>query len=153
MPAGDRSAADYRILATGTNASQNERLIARADDPAGLSALWDRVARTRVPPPEPPEVDFAEEILVVIFAGQRPSGGYSLEVDGACRGATGADAAANDRAGAGAAAADAALHVCYTLYEPREGAMVTMALTSPYLFLAVKRPVDEIVAHRRTATR
>jgi hypothetical protein len=148
--AADAAAADYRVLAAGTNAAVQQELVARADTAAGLAALWDRIARTRVPRPDPPEVDFQTEVVVAVFIGERPSGGYSVEIDGLCR--RPGDAA---RAGAppGETGGGSPLHLCYTELEPPDDAMVTMALTSPYVLMAVERPVGQVVIHRRTATR
>jgi hypothetical protein len=149
-PAADAAAADYRVLAAGANAAVQQELVARADTAAGLAALWDRIARTRVPRPDPPEVDFQTEVVVAVFIGERPSGGYSVEIDGLCR--RPGDAA---RAGAppGETGGGSPLHLCYTELEPPDDAMVTMALTSPYVLIAVERPVGQVVIHRRTATR
>lgn len=144
------AADDYRILASGTNADVRQELVARAETAAGLAALWDRVARTRVPRPDPPEVDFETEVAIAVFSGERPSGGYGVEIDGLCRRS---GDAGRGSAGRGDTGGGSPLHLCYTELEPPDDAILTMALTSPYLIIAVERPVGEVVIHRRTATR
>ncbi|MFO7781203.1 MAG: protease complex subunit PrcB family protein [Spirochaetia bacterium] len=126
----------FSVLASGANAAQQERLAATATSQGELEKLWSRVARTRIPQPEPPEVRFDSQTAVAIFMGQRPSGGYSIEVDAACR-----------------VDASGTVNLCYTAYEPPEDAIVTMALTSPYAFVIIDEPAADVVVHRRNATR
>ena len=123
-------------LASGANAAQQDRFAARVASQEQLEELWTRVASTRVPQPEPPEVAFESHTVVAIFMGQQPSGGYSIGIDAVCR--TGADTT---------------IHLCYSAYQPAEDAIVTMALTSPYAFVAIPVPDADITVHRRTATR
>lgn len=126
----------FSVLVSGANAAQQERLAATATSQEEFEDLWFRVARTRVPQPDPPEVRFGSQTAVAIFMGQRPSGGYSIEVDAACR-----------------IDASGTVHLCYTASEPAEDAIVTMALTSPYTFVLIDEPAADIVVHRRSATR
>jgi hypothetical protein len=115
---------------------QQERLAATATSQDELEELWSRVARTRVPQPDPPEVRFDSQTAVAIFMGRQPSGGYSIDIDTACR---------VDTSGT--------VHLCYTADEPPEDAIVTMALTSPYAFVIIDEPAADVVVHRRRATR
>lgn len=128
-------AAPFSVLASGANAAQQNRLAARAASQEELENLWARVARTRIPPPEPPGVRFGSQTVVAIFMGQQPSGGYSIEVDAACR-----------------TDANGVVHLCYIAVEPPEDAIVTMALTSPYAFVVIEEPAVEVVVHRRVRT-
>ncbi|MFP4206183.1 MAG: protease complex subunit PrcB family protein [Spirochaetaceae bacterium] len=145
-PRGEPVPMEFRIVSRGTNAAQKEPLVARADTQAELRELWDRVARTRVPEPDPPEVDFEQQTLIAVFLGERSTGGYSVEIDTVCR---------TPEAGSesSAAASEAVLHLCYTEYQPAEDAMVTMALTSPYVVVAVEGRPERVVVHRRSRTR
>lgn len=129
-------AVPFSVLAAGANAAQQERLAAVATSRRQIEELWSPVARTRVPKPEPPEVRYDSQTAVAIFMGQQPSGGYSIEVDAACRSDEGET-----------------VHLCYTAYEPAEDAVVTTALTSPYAFVVIDEPAADVVVHRRRATR
>ena len=148
---GAREGLDYRVLSKGANSSQGEALSARADTEGGLAALWERVARTRVPEPDPPAVSFEDEIVVAIFLGERSTGGYSVEIDAVCR--AGNAEAGNARAGEGQADKGETVHLCYTEYQPAEDAMVTMALTSPYVLVAIEKPLGEVIVHPSMKTR
>lgn len=71
------------------------------------------------PPPEVEDVDFTKEVVVALFAGERPTGGWRIE-----------DLEVK-RQGTFSA-------VSYAVVGPGKGCMTTQALTSPYLVLAVK---------------
>ena len=81
-----------------------------------------------------PAVDFAREMVVMVAAGQKPSGGHAVYVDGTSQGADGG----------------LVLHVTETA--PGTGCMSTMALTSPVDVVRVARATGEVrVAARRAA--
>lgn len=42
--------------------------------------LWAEHAANRVPPPPAPAIDFAESMVVGVFLGTRPSGGYAVDI-------------------------------------------------------------------------
>lgn len=71
-------------------------------------------------PPEVTEVDFENEVVVALFAGERPSGGWKIGPDVQVK-----------RQGTFAA-------VSYEVIGPGKGCSTSQALTSPYLVLAVK---------------
>lgn len=43
--------------------------------------LWNRVYKGRSPIPERPDVDFAKEMVIAVFMGEKPTGGYSIEIE------------------------------------------------------------------------
>ncbi|MBX3173734.1 MAG: protease complex subunit PrcB family protein [Gemmatimonadaceae bacterium] len=47
---------------------------------AEWSAIWDTIVAPLSPPPTPPAVDFASEMVVVALNGSTPNGGYSIEI-------------------------------------------------------------------------
>jgi hypothetical protein len=61
----------------------------------------------------PPRVDFRKNTVVVVFAGERPTGGWSVRVTGV------------DKRGSSCA-------VRYEVKGPPRGAMVTQVITHPY---------------------
>jgi hypothetical protein len=81
-------------------------------DEAGWARLWDEIHSVVSPRPPLPPVDFARHMLVVVASGTRPSGGFSVKVQGV--------------ATRGDELEVAVLETC-----PAPGAMVTMGLTQP----------------------
>lgn len=43
-------------------------------------ALWEQLHRYTIPQPALPEVDFTQLVLVAVFAGEKRSGGYTIQV-------------------------------------------------------------------------
>lgn len=72
------------------------------------------------PPPEVDDVDFTREVVVALFGGERPSGGWKIDPDVEVK-TQGTFSA-----------------VSYAVVGPGKGCTTTQALTSPYLVLAVK---------------
>ena len=44
-------------------------------------AMWEKLHRFTTPRPELPDVDFAQHILLAVFAGEKRSGGYAIQVE------------------------------------------------------------------------
>ena len=59
----------------------SQRLVIRS--PAELTAAWDAMFRTLSHPPEIPTVDFSQEMVIIVRAGAKPTGGYCITVDSA----------------------------------------------------------------------
>lgn len=116
---------DLRTLTTGTMASvsPSEQQVEYANDDATYQRLWSQIIGN---PDQRPEVDFTKETVVFLLAGQKSTGGYTVEPTRArIEGRT--------------------LVVDATIRTPAADAMVTQALTSPYAVVAVRRqrPFDE----------
>jgi hypothetical protein len=99
-------------------------------DRAAWEATWQQLQAGAVVGPAP-AVDFAREMVVVVAAGQKSSGGHAIRVDGTSTGPGGA----------------LMLHVTETA--PGEGCMSTMAITSPLDVVRVPRAAGAV----RTVTR
>lgn len=77
----------------------------------------------------PPAPDFSRVTVVALFAGERRTGGYRIEVDRVV------EDPANTRTAI----------VRYRVVPPARGALVTQALTYPYIVIAIERKLDQIV--------
>ncbi len=111
----------WEVLARGSQAVGVDRPSYRlVGDPAELLTIWNQAYGASLTVPPPPVVDFARETVLAVFMGTRPTGGYGIDV----RDVTleGAD-----------------LFVDLVLVEPAADAMVTQALTSPWVIIRVLR--------------
>lgn len=116
VPGG--STVDLRTLTTGNMAavSPGEQQIEYASDDATYRRLWSQL----VGGGEPPEIDFTKESVVFLLAGQKNTGGYSVEPSRArIEGQT--------------------LVVDAMVRTPPADAITTQALTSPYAVVAIRR--------------
>lgn len=107
---------EQRIIATGSNAAVEPDApktvtISKAEE---YRSIWE----STIGGGQPPEVDFSKESVVILLAGQRRTGGYSVVPRGvSLDGRT--------------LVVDAAIN------KPPADAIVTQALTSPYAVIAV----------------
>ncbi|WP_018460632.1 protease complex subunit PrcB family protein [Thermus oshimai] len=120
-------APSYRLLDRGTNAAymEEEPRAFLAKDPTRFAEVWNLVVGNRIPRPPAPSVDFRTRTVAAFFWGLKPTGGYGLEVVGVTFSGTTA-------------------RVVLELKSPPRGAIVTQALTSPYVLLELPR-VDRVV--------
>lgn len=89
-------------------------------DENAFSSFWTTLHADAGTVPERPEVDFASRVVVAVVMGQRPTGGYSVEIDEVLGSEEGDQ-----------------IQVRYTEGVPEEGCAVTQALTSPYVLATV----------------
>lgn len=72
--------AKIRHLATGTTSGFHERVTAVAGDAVAWKGMWDRHTANVTPKPPLPEVDFKNEMVIGVFDGDKPTGGYTVSV-------------------------------------------------------------------------
>ena len=89
------------------------------------AALWSRHMRTPIAPPPPPSVDFSRDMVVGLFMGERPTGGYAIEITRIER-------------------TDQGLSVHYRTSLPDPSAIQTQALTQPFHLVTVPRVDDPV---------
>ena len=83
-------------------------------------ALWTGHSSIKANPSPPPYVDFATEIVVGVFVGERSTGGYEVEITRAER-------------------TDSAFYIYYRQKSPAPDTIVTQALTQPYHLIKVTK--------------
>jgi hypothetical protein len=106
-----------QIAAGDGGAATAGEIVAKSADE--WAQKWTASGAT-APPPDVSGVDFASEVAVGLFAGEKPSGGWRI----------GSDITVKLQGQFGA--------VVYEILGPGEGCSSTQALTTPYLVLAVK---------------
>ena len=87
--------------------------------------IWSLVGGNRLPRPNPPEIDFNRQSVAAFFWGMKRSGGYSIEV---------LDVKLTGNI----------LKIQLNLKRPPPGSIVTQALTSPYILIAVEGKPHEV---------
>lgn len=84
--------------------------------------MWQAHSSIRIPPPPLPSVDFDRVMIVAVFSGEKPSGGYGIEI-----------------AKIEEDAAKGQLRVFFRETQPPSGFMAIQSLTQPYHLIKVKR--------------
>jgi hypothetical protein len=113
------SARGFRVLDSGDRSgitSAQERVVRDAE---GWRRLWQEHEAGGPGNRSLHAVDFSRQVCIAIFAGQRPTGGFTVTVEKATESASG-------------------LEVAYRVTGPPPGAIVSQALTSPFQIVAVE---------------
>jgi hypothetical protein len=84
--------------------------------------IWNIHSKIRLPQPGLPDVDFAKEMVIAIFKGECPTGGYTTEIDSVEK--------VGDRI---------IVHIAETKPDPDN--IVTQALTQPYHIIRTERTI------------
>ncbi len=92
-----------------------------ATSQAELENLWGLAYGNLLTPPDLPSVDFSRESVAGMFLGQRPTGGYSVNVQGV-------------------SLEDGEVYLQVDVTEPAPGAITTQALTNPWVMVRVSQP-------------
>ncbi len=88
--------------------------------------FWNEHASVHASMPEFPEVNFSQEIVIAVFSGEKPSGGYSIEI-------------------IEISLAENQTTVLYEELSPRPEQLVTEALTQPFHIAKIDRIDDSLV--------
>jgi hypothetical protein len=124
---------DLRGLRFYTNLVSPARLVVK--DAAVWGSVWRSIVGKVSPTPPEPSVDFAHEMVVVAAMGQRPTGGYVIDVIDAV----------SDK--------DGKLKVAVTETSPGQHCAVTDALTEPVDVVIVRRTEGAVDFGERQQTR
>jgi hypothetical protein len=92
--------------------------------------LWRQHTSTSTAPAPLPTVDFDKEIVAAVFLGEKPTGGYGVEISSA-------------------EVADRALTVFVRETSPKPGAIVTQAINQPFHIVRIETAGVETVSFRR----
>ena len=92
--------------------------------------LWRQHSSVGTAPAALPTVDFDKEIVAAVFLGEKPSGGYGVEISSA-------------------EVADSSLTVFVKETSPKPGAMITQAINQPFHIVRIETAGVETVSFRR----
>jgi hypothetical protein len=119
-PGSGAGSIPFTVLAEGAQSGiEDERTVVILDQPT-FHDLWASHGAVFVPPPSPPEVDFAGEMVIAAFAGARPTAGYRLGI-------------------AGIEERDRRIHVALVLNRPGAGCMTAQVVTQPHVWVKIRR--------------
>jgi hypothetical protein len=120
----------FHTIGKGSRSGVRERLHAVARSQGEWQKLWQRHTSAETNPSPPPAIDFNKEFVGAIFLGEKPTGGFAVEIVKAER--NGGELVIN-----------------YKEVNPAPGAIVTQALTQPFHIVRIDGAVDSKVTFRR----
>ncbi|MCA1753563.1 MAG: protease complex subunit PrcB family protein [Spirochaeta sp.] len=122
----------YETVARGSYSGVLTQREVTVESEAALDRLWREIHSGRSPVPETPDIEFETMQIAAVFAGEKPSGGYSIEVTAMQH-------------------EDEHLTIYYQEQSPAPGDIVTQALTQPYHIVQFTR--TELDVRFRSHTR
>jgi len=72
----------FQTVVKGSRSGVREPLQIVIRNPAEWDALWKRHVSIEANPPPPPAIDFNKQIVIGVFLGEKPTGGYDVEIIG-----------------------------------------------------------------------
>jgi hypothetical protein len=99
----------FETLAAGSTGGVTAEQYLLIETREEFAPLWRELHRNRLPAPEVPKIDFESHVVLGAFLGERPTGGYGVEIRRVCE-----------------------ERIVVERRSPPADAMVTQALTAPY---------------------
>ncbi|VAW97102.1 hypothetical protein MNBD_GAMMA23-1262 [hydrothermal vent metagenome] len=117
-------AVNFNVIANGqhSNISLARQLVVK--NKSDWQHLWDIHSGNKKQ--QRPRINFDDDMVIAIFAGQQPSGGYTLGVSRLKK-------------------LDDNLTVLVTFKEPPQDGVVSLALTQPYIFISTAKVDGKVI--------
>lgn len=123
---------DGELVIGSYSAIQDKRLMVVRDHDS-FANLWEEHTANVSPPPAQPDIVFGERMVLAVFAGSKPSGGYAYEITEI-------------------AESDTQISVMVLLTKPGSSCVVTMALTQPYHMVSAADSDKEVRFYENETT-
>jgi protease stability complex PrcB-like protein len=112
---------NYEVIQQGTYSGKKDADAEIIDQQAKWEQLWKQHVSVLVPQPPVPEIDFTSNVVAVIFAGEKTTGGYAVVIKDVV---TDVD--------------DVVVH--YRLTEPQPNSFTLQVICQPYVMLRIAKP-------------
>ncbi|MEN3045059.1 MAG: protease complex subunit PrcB family protein [Candidatus Hydrothermales bacterium] len=116
----ETSEAEFKNLQKGFYSGIREKKEMVIKDKEEFLKLWKDLTSIFLPSPEPPDIDFNKYILICVFMGEKPTGGYEIEIKRIFE-------------------KKEEISVYVKEVSPGQNCIVTMALTQPYHIVIFKK--------------
>ncbi len=120
----EKSEIEFQTIEKGSYSGIAEKRTLIITNHFELQKIWSDLYANRYPVPDIPQIDFEKNILAAVFIGEKPTGGYSVNIDNVYF--------ENGR-----------IRILYSYSEPSTDSIVTQAITSPFYIVVFPAP-DEI---------
>lgn len=119
-----------RTIAKGSRSGVREPSQIAIRSQSEWQKLWRQHTSTSTAPVPLPTVDFDKEIVIAVFLGEKPTGGYGVEISGA-------------------EVADGSVTIFVKETSPKPGAIVTQTINQPFHIVRIETHGIESVSFRR----
>lgn len=114
----------FETISKGSWSGHNDRKNYVIKDNTKWSNLWDIVHLRVTPKPELPDINFNDEMIIAVFQGSRPTGGYNIEITGIIEKENSIEVFIKETSPVG---------------------IVTLVLTQPYHIVKIKKADKEVI--------
>lgn len=118
----------YELVEKGSHGNITEPQTIIVNEPSELEELYAIINSTRRPGLEIPQIDFKDEVVIAVSAGQKNHGGYDIKL-----------IKVED--------SEEFRDFYFEIVPPAPDAPVTMAICSPFLIIKTQRDNKQIAAH------
>ncbi|MEN3046416.1 MAG: protease complex subunit PrcB family protein [Candidatus Hydrothermales bacterium] len=115
---------EFKNLQKGFYSGIREKKTVVIKDKEEFLNLWKELTSIFLPPSDPPDIDFNKHVLICVFMGEKPTGGYEVEIKSIIE--------KKDE-----------VSVYVREISPGKNCIVTMALTQPYHIVILKKTQKE----------
>jgi hypothetical protein len=122
----------FQTVVKGSRSGIREPLQIVVRSQTEWDTLWKRHVSTETNPPPPPAIDFNKQIIIGVFLGEKPTGGYDVEIIRAEQ-------------------TNGTLVIHYREKNPPPGGIVIQSLTQPFHIIRAARDDNLTPAFRRTS--
>lgn len=133
---------DFEEVSSGVQSGIAQHRVVLCRSESDFDTLWSKHSNLEIPRPAPPAIDFTDSMVLAVFAGQRSSAGYAVEVESI--------EVLAGRAGDDGERGEPRLLVTIAETEPDPDAMTASVMTSPFQLVRLSSVPGEIVPTWRT---
>ena len=116
---------NFTVIKGGVNSGYKEKGYIVINNEQQLKKIWNKIFSIMIPPPSVPYIDFENSTLIGVFMGEKPTGGYGIEI-------TKITEQKNK------------ITVDIKEISPAPDCIVTMVLTSPYKIIKINKTNKKI---------
>ncbi|MDD2777813.1 MAG: protease complex subunit PrcB family protein [Methanocellales archaeon] len=116
----------FETISKGSSSGHDERKDYVIKDLSEWGDLWSKMHSIVLPTPNPPNVNFEDEMIIAVFQGRHFTGGYAIEITQIVE-------------------KENSVEIFVKEISPPPDSMVTQAFTQPYHIVKVKRVDKEVV--------
>jgi hypothetical protein len=123
---------DFTTIARGSDSGYQSASQMVINNSEQWNDLWQQHTSNTEPPPPVPRVDFTRYSVVAVFAGEQPTGGYSVEI-------------LNAETSGSPTQEQPSIAITVQHRQPKAGDFVTEALTYPYYMIRIAKIDGKVV--------
>ncbi len=125
---------NFIVISSGAHSGYSEESYLVIKDGDDFKKLWNKVNSTIIPQPSVPEIDFSKYMVVAVFMGTCPTGGYSISIRSIRE-------------------SEENIYVEVEKIKPGKDCILTQVLTQPFQIVKIKRSDKKVIFVKNTTVK